>query len=86
MGFGVRQRYVPDRDEWVFESSSRLALTPGQMKAAAHNAAAIQADRARGMTPGDRRDLVVKSHEALRAGRFRQGFLGVKGDVILHSS
>ena len=81
---GVRQRYAPERDEWVFEAP--LALTDAQVSACAHNAARIMADRARGMRPGDRRDLVVKAHEALRAGRVRQGFIGRKGDVVLYSN
>lgn len=86
MSSGVRQRYIPERDEWVFESSGVLALTPAQMKVAAVHAAGIQADRARGMAPGDRRDLVCKSHAALVAGRYRQEFIGRKGDVVLYSN
>ena len=82
---GVRQRYLPDADEWIFEPPS-LALTPGQMKACAAHAAKIMADRHSGMAPGDRRDLVAKAHDALAAGRYRQGFIGRKGDVILHSN
>jgi len=81
----VRQRYIPDADEWVFEAPT-LALTDTQMAAAAANAAKIMADRARGMPPGARRDLVVRAHAALLAKRYRQGFLGRKGDVILYSN
>jgi hypothetical protein len=81
----IRQRYFPERDEWVFESSGALALTKAQLKVAAHEAAKIMADRYRGMRPGPRRDMVGKAHDALRAGRYRQGFLGRKSDTVLYS-
>lgn len=71
---GIRQRYNPVSDTWIFESPIRL--DPAAMKFAIENARKIQSDRLLSKKPGAMKDAIRASVAALNAGRVVQALLG----------
>ena len=63
----LRAHYEPALVRWLIDSW--LVLTPPQIDAARLHVLKTQRQRLAGMPPGDRRDVVAKSIEALEAGR-----------------
>lgn len=63
----VRVYYSPQRDTWVVDSW--LVMTKGQLDRAGQHALKLQRERVAGMPPGDRREVLEKSIQALEAGR-----------------
>ncbi len=63
----LRAHYEPRLARWLVDSW--LVLLPAQVEAIRQHTLKTQRQRYAGMQPGDRRDTVAKSIEALDAGR-----------------
>ena len=63
----LRTHYEPHLDRWLVDSW--LALTPPQMEVIRLHTLKTQRQRHAGMFPGDKRDIVAQSIEALEACR-----------------
>lgn len=63
----LRAHYEPHLDRWLVDSW--LVLLPAQVEAIRQHTLKTQRQRYAGMLPGDRRETVAKSIEALEAGR-----------------
>lgn len=77
----IRQRYLPDRDVWIFEADIRL--DPAAVEIAKASARNQMIDRLHSLPAGagvERRTRIRKSIKALDAGRVQQAILGCTKD------